>query len=275
MIRVLVIIAVTGFLVSVICLTAAVGIVGPDAIARGAWSWRPGYGWNFGRDYDGWGAHFHPTEDEDDGGPQTTRWIAWSGGDSIDIDLPANVQYTQADGPAKLVVTGPRQAVADVMVDGGHIRFDHDRQHEADLTIVISAPSVTHFAMSGSGKLAIANYRQSQLTLDLSGDAEVSAAGEASAIDLGISGSADADLGRLKARTAKVDIEGSGDAIVAPTEAAKIDISGSGDVTLLTDPAKLESNITGSGNVRRGEARSAARSPSPPRPHAKAQRRAD
>jgi len=264
MTRVLVIIAVTGFLVSVICLTSAVAIVGPDAIARGAWSWRPGYGWNFGSDHDGWGIHHHHADDEDDGGPQTTRSIAWSGGDSIDVDLPANVKYTQADGPAKLVVTGPREAVADVTVDGGHIRFGHDRGDETDLTIVMPAPSVTRFVMSGSGKLAIAGYSQDRLTVDLSGDSEVSAAGRAKTIDLSISGSADADLGRVAAQSAKVDIEGSGDAIVAPTDAAKIDISGSGDVTLLTDPAKLESNVSGSGSVQRGEPRSASPS-APPR----------
>ena len=269
MIRVLVIIAVAGFLASVICLTVAVGIVGPDAIARGAWSWRPGYGWNFGRNGDGWSVGYRHTDDEEDGGPQTTRSIAWSGGDSIDVDLPANVKYTQADGPAKLAVTGPREAVADVKVDGGHIRFDHDRDHEADLTIVMSAPSVTRFAMGGGGKLAIANYRQDNLTLELSGDSDVSAQGQAKAVDLSISGSADADLGRVKAQAAKVDIEGSGDAIVAPTDAAKIDISGSGDVVLLTDPPKLESNITGSGNVRRGELQSARSSASSP-PRAKA-----
>jgi len=273
MIRVLVIIAVTGFLASVICLTAAVAIVGPEAIARGAWSWRPGYGWNIGRDYDGWGVHFHPTaDDEDGGGPQTTRWIAWAGGDSIDVDLPANVKYTQADGPAKLVVTGPREAVADVKVEGGHIYFDHDRDHGADLTIVMSAPSATRFSMSGSGKLAIVNYRQARLDLDLSGDSDVSGAGQAKAVDVRISGSANADLGGLKAEAAKVEIEGSGGAIVAPTDAAKIDISGSGDVTLLTDPPKLESNITGSGNVRRGGPQSTGPSaPSPP--HAKTARR--
>jgi hypothetical protein len=258
MTRVLVIIAVTGFLVSIICLTAAVGVVGPDAIARGALSWRPGFGWNFGRDYDGWRIHYHHNEDDEDGGPPTTRLIAWPGGDSIDVDLPANVKYTQAVGPAKLEVTGPRKAVADVKVDGGHIRFDHDRDDEANLTIVMSAPSVTRFAMSGSGKLAIADYSQDRLTVDLSGDSEVSAAGHAKAIELSISGSAHADLGRVMAKSAKVDIKGSGDAIVAPTDAAKIDISGSGDVTLLTDPAKLESNVSGSGGVQRGEPRSAA-----------------
>ena len=259
MIRVLVIIAVTGFLVSVVCLSAAVGIAGPEAVARGAGSWDPDGHWNFGRDFDGRGIRHHGDRESD--GPQTTREIAWTGGDSLDVDLPANVKYTQSPGPAKLVVTGPRGAVADVEIDDGHLRFSHDRDRDADLTIVMTAPSVTRFAMSGSGKLVIADYRQDRLSLDLSGDADVNAAGEAKAVDLSISGSANADLGQLKARDAKVDIEGSGEAIVAPADAAKIDISGSGDVTLLTDPPKLETHVSGSGSIRRGELPSAAARP--------------
>ena len=47
-----------------------------------------------------------------------------------------------------------------------------------------------------------------------------------------------------------MDIDGSGEATLAPTGAANINISGSGDVTLLTRPAKLESTVSGSGSIR-------------------------
>lgn len=279
MIRVLVIIAVTGFLVSIVCMTTAVGIAGPEAIANGAWSWRPFHGWDHGWDFDwdfdtddnGGSVHHHHGRDSD--GSQTTRQMAWTGGDSIDVELPANIQYTQADGPAKLVVTGSRDAVADVVIDDGHLRFDHDDRHEGDLTIVLTAPSVSRFTMDGSGKLAIAHYRQDRLTLDLSGDSDVIVDGEAKAVDLTISGSANADLGRVKAQSAKVEIEGSGEATVAPTDAADIDISGSGDVTLLTNPPKLRSNISGSGRVRQAEQTAPAPAPNPAPAPLKAGRR--
>lgn len=270
MIRVLVMIAIAGFLVSVVSLSVAVGIAGPDAIARGAWAWGPGH-WDFGRYEDHWDGRHHRWNyswDNDGGGPQTTREIAWTGGDSLDVDLPADVEYTQGSGPAKLIVTGPQKAVADVEIQGGHVRFAHDRHRWAELTIVMTAPSVTRFEMSGSGKLAIANYKQDKLNLDLSGDADVSAKGEARAVDLTISGSASADLGELKTRAATVDIAGSGDATLAPTESAKLDISGSGDVTLLTRPPKLESNISGSGNIHQEE-RETATPPPAPAPSAK------
>jgi hypothetical protein len=253
MIRVLVIIAVTGFLVSVVCLSAAIGIAGPDVIAGGEWPWNPAVGWIFDREDGGWRFHHHGFKHDEDGedGAPTTRQLAWTGGSAVEVELPAEVQYTQADGPAKLVVSGPADAVADVEVDGDSIRFRHDRDHSANLKIVMTAPAVTRFEMSGSGKLAIAGYRQDKLALDLSGDADVEAKGEASSIDLTISGSGSANLAELKAKAADVSIEGSGDATIAPSEAAKIDVSGSGEVSLRSDPPKIETNVSGSGSVQR------------------------
>ena len=260
MMRVLVIIAVTGFLVSVVCLCAAVGIAGPEAIARGGWEW------NIDHYFNDWDDHHRHHWDRGDGGPQTTREIAWTGGNSLDVDVPAEVKYTQGAGPAKLTITGPRDAVADVEVDDGQIRFRHDHDDDGNLTIVMTAPSVTRFEMAGSGNLAITGYKQDKLTLDLSGDADVTAKGEAGAIDLSISGSGDADLGDVKAQSATVNIEGSGAARLAPTDAAKVEISGSGGVTLLTHPPKLESNVSGSGSVRQEDRGTDApsQSPSPP-----------
>ena len=265
MIRVLVIIAVTGFLASVVSLSAAVAIGGPDLLERA--HWEPGDHWNFQFPRHGWGARHRHWNDDEDGGPRTSREIAWTGGEAVEFDLPANVTYTQAPGPAKLVVTGPRDAVADVEVDDGTVRFDGHGDRDADLTIVMTAPSITRFQLSGSGKLAIAGYKQDKLTVDLPGDAEFSAKGETKAVQLSISGSGSADLSDLKASAADVTIEGSGSAKLAPRDVAKIDISGSGDVTLLSHPPHLESHVSGSGEVVQQDGASVA--PSSPGPPAK------
>jgi hypothetical protein len=251
MIRVLVIIAVAGFLVSVVTLSAAVGIAGPDAIIHGAWSWDSN-GWGGGRWRDDRHGHWGHAWRSDDG-PQTTRDLVWPGSDTLSVDLSADVHYAQGPGPAKMTVSGPQDAVADVVIENGRIRYKNDHDDDAHLTIVVTAPSVVRFEMESSGKLAIANYRQDRLDLDLEGDADVTAAGEAKAVQLTISGSADADLAALKAQSAKVEIEGSGDATLAPTDAAEVSISGSGDVTLLTHPAKLQSRISGSGRIRQAD----------------------
>jgi hypothetical protein len=106
------------------------------------------------------------------------------------------------------------------------------------------------------------------LKLDLSGDAEVTASGETDLVELDVSGSGDVDLGSLKAKGANVDASGSSDVVIAPTDWAKLDISGMGDVRLLTNPPKLETDLSGAGKVRQSEP-SANPSPSPsPNPKA-------
>ncbi len=252
MIRVLVMIAVAGFLVSATTLSVAVCITGPEAIAHGAWTWGPG-GWGAG--WRGAGVSW-----SHDAGPQASRTIAWNGADALSINLPAKVEYTQAAGAPKLVVSGPQDAVDDVQVEGGRIRFGHDHNDDGRLTIVISAPSVTRFEMAGYGELAINDYRQDRLELEVPGAAAVTATGETKALELNIEGSGAADLSGMKAQSGKVDISGSGHASLAPTDAADVRISGSGDVTLLTHPAKLQTEISGSGRVRQASGEDVTRS---------------
>ncbi len=267
MIRVLVMIAVTGFLVSVVTLSTAIAIGGPEVFTDSVWNrWVDmdgHWGWNF--DDNGsrhWGRGWSR-----DSGPTGTREIAWTGGDTLAIDIPAEITFTQAPGPGKLTITGPQREIDNVELDGGHLHFRHHGMHLGDVTITMTAPSITHFDVSGSGKLAIEDYNQEKLSVDLSGDADVSAKGQAKSLALSVSGSGDTDLSDLKVGDASVAIEGSGEATLAPTGVATIDISGSGDVTLLTRPSRLESNVSGSGSIHQKEGTASQPNDEPPPPH--------
>ena len=259
MIRVLVMIAVTGFLVSVVTLSTAVAIGGPELLTDAAWN-----GWG--------GKHFRWNPDWDDRGSSHSgadgkRDLAWTGGDSLTVEIPADVRYTQAPGPAKLTITGPQRELDALELEDGHLRFTHGRRHWDDLVVVMSAPNLTRFDMVGSGRLAIDGYRQAKLIVDLSGNGsvKVKVKGETKALELSISGSGESDLSELKVGDAKVDIDGSGEATLAPTGAANINISGSGEVTLIGHPAKLESNVSGSGSIHQRDGSSMApAAPEPP-----------
>jgi hypothetical protein len=266
MIRVLVMIAVTGFLVSVVTLSTAVAIGGPELFTDSVWNrWVDMDGRWSGNNH--WSWHGGDFSESHGSGQQATREIAWSGGDTLDVDVPADITYTQAPGPGKLTISGPQREVENVELDGGHIHFRHHRSHWGDLTIVMTAPAVTHFDLSGSGKLAIQGYKQDKLSVDLSGNADVTANGETQTLALSISGSGDSDFSGLKLADADVEINGSGQATLGPTGKAVVDISGSGDVTLLNRPSKLESNVSGSGTLhqRDGEGAQAPAPPTPPK----------
>jgi hypothetical protein len=264
MIRVLVMIAVAGFILSVATLSAAIAIGGPEVLSHAAWTWGANRNWGIHEGH--WDRHWDRHAGwASDGGPQATREMAWTGGDRLEVDVPAEVRYTQGPGPAKLTITGPKRAVDDVGIEDGHVRFDHRRHryYGEKLVIVMTAPNITSFDLHGSSSLAIEGYRQDKLSIDLSGNADVAASGEVDVVKLDVSGSAEADLGKLKAKGAQIDIAGSGEATIAPTDWAKVDISGSGDVTLLTNPPKLDTDISGSGSIHREEGATATPTPTP------------
>src|SRR5687768_13352533 len=95
MIRVLVLIMITGFVVAVVALSAAVGLGGPELAARG-WSWAP-HGW-WDRDYSDRHWDRRDWGDRHDGGT-ATRELAWDGSTELEVDIAADVEFTQGPGP--------------------------------------------------------------------------------------------------------------------------------------------------------------------------------
>lgn len=248
MIRPLLMIAGAGFVLSVASLSAAVAIGGPEAMSRGGWTilsqdWGD-LRWDPEDHHGGWetnGRH----------GPQSTRTLTWTGADSLDIEVPADVRYVQSDGAGSVTVTGPQKLIDRVVVRGDSIRFEHGRRSgRGKLEIVVRAPGVTRFDLGGRSTLAIEGYNQPRLTLDISGDAEVKAEGATEDLEVDISGDGEADLGALKTRDARADISGAGEVILSPSESARLEVSGVADVRLLTRPKRLETDISGAARVR-------------------------
>lgn len=257
MIRTLLIIAAAGLVLATASLGGAFALGGRD-MARHGWEW------TF-RDRDGDTVSF----ERDDGtrGPDVIRTLEWTGGQTLTVDLSADVDYVQ--GPtAGVTVTGPAELVERVrLVDGRLTWADRDGPnhetvvfgrrnggrgiwvHSEEVKIVVTAPDINSFNVEGSANLMLLDYDQDTLQVDISGSGEVSATGRTRALEVDISGSGDADLGSLAVTDANVAIAGSGDAVVAPTGRADISIAGSGDVELTTRPATVNQQVSGSGEV--------------------------
>src|SRR3982751_3362704 len=99
MIRVLTMIAVAGFVLCVGSLAAAVAVGGPDALARGGWTFADDGGW-------GWGGRA-------------------CGAHSPDLGLSADVRYEQSSsGPGSVEITGPTSALEHIVIQGDNLRYD-------------------------------------------------------------------------------------------------------------------------------------------------------
>ena len=250
MIRNLIVIAVASFVLTVACLAGVAALGGRDLVENG------------------WSIPAAIFDDEDNvsisispgrrhNGPDVTRELGWPGGTLLEIDLPADVTYTQ--GPvAKVTVSGPQNLVDRIVVDGGRLRFRDDdnggaphlRFNRERIHITVAAPGVKTFVLNGSPDLTLAAYDQPDLAIEINGSGEVTGTGKTQALSLAIAGSGDATLARMAAQDAAISIAGSGNAEVAAKGAVQVDIAGSGDVVLTEKPASLSSNIDGSGDLR-------------------------
>jgi hypothetical protein len=245
MTRTLVLICFAGFVLAVACIAGALALGGQTLLhhhwggSRWTVNWDDGHKWR------------HDNGQAVVDGSSETREIAWPGGDRIEFDVPANVQYTQGPGPGKLVITGPKDDVDRVELSGAELTTDGD-DFDGHLTVVMTAPDVRRFSISGDDNLAITGYDQDDIAVDVSGSGAVSAKGKARDVRLDISGDGDVDLSGLAAQSAKADISGSGRASMAPTDEADLSISGSGEIDLLTHPPKLSSDVSGSGRIVEG-----------------------
>jgi hypothetical protein len=241
MIRTLLLITGAGFVLAAVCFVAAAALGGYN-IAERHWGWRHAHDWPVG-----WDDGAVPGVRGD--GASGTREIPWTGGDSLEVDVPADIQFTQGPGPGKLVVSGPRDAVDHLVLDGSRLESEDGGWWDGPVSVTMTAPGVRRFQLAGSGALAIDNYAQDSLDIDVSGSGRVSAKGKTQSLRLDISGSGDADLAGLQAGRAEAEISGSGRARVAPTEAADLHISGDGEIDLVTHPASVNSDVTGSGRI--------------------------
>lgn len=258
MIRNLTIVAVASFVLCVGCFAGAFALGGRDIVKNG-WSFPAD--WNVEVSDDNDHVHIGPGSGHADNGETTTRDVAWSGSDALQIDAPAEVIFTQAaaGAGASVRVTGPKNLVDRVILENGRITLRdadgdgtvvfHARRDSDQLSIEIVAPSVRSFTLNGSGDLYLKAYDQPDLVLEINGSGNVDAQGKAGKVDLRVAGSGEADLRGLDTGDAKIALAGSGEAHVAPHGATEVDVAGSGDVYLTSKPTVLSSNVAGSGEV--------------------------
>jgi len=183
-----------------------------------------------------------------DGGPRATRKLAWDGSDTLEIDAFADVTYIQ--GPAASVsLEGPAALLERVTVKDGRIDFDGGRWKGGALKVVVEAPGVKHFDLSGVQDLKVTGYDQDEIDISLGGAGRVTVTGKARKATLDISGTGAANLAALELDEAEVDLSGAGKVTLGPKSRARVDVSGIGEVELTRRPGQLEQNISGAGRV--------------------------
>ena len=115
----------------------------------------------------------------------------------------------------------------------------------------ITLPKLIALGIQGSGDTRLSGYSGDKLGVKIEGSGDVVGDGQVRALHLVIEGSGDANLAKLDADEVQVRIDGSGDAAVTAEKTLDVTIHGSGDVTWQGDAPQANSQVYGSGEVRR------------------------
>ena len=104
--------------------------------------------------------------------------------------------------------------------------------------------------LSGSGTVKF-DVSASHLKTTLSGSGNMELNGSSDESSMRISGSGNIDARKMKTVMSTVHISGSGSARVDVNRELNVNITGSGNVRYVSEPAKVITNITGSGEVQK------------------------
>jgi hypothetical protein len=104
--------------------------------------------------------------------------------------------------------------------------------------------------ISGSGDVSM-DVEAVKITAEISGSGEIELKGKADALAADISGSGDVRCGGLKTKKAALEISGSGEAQLDVSAELSVSISGSGEVAYRGNPAKVDQQVSGSGEIRK------------------------
>jgi len=176
------------------------------------------------------------------------RRLAWTGGDAIDIAVPATVRFRGGEGN-EIVLRGPPDVIAHIELEGDRLTLNCRWSGGRDLEIALPGQPFRRVNVSGSGKLSMENLGQPKLALGISGSGTMRGQGSVEQLSVTISGSGNARLAGVAVKQLTVKISGSGNIEAAPKDDVDINISGSGNVRLLSRPTRLKSHVAGSGRV--------------------------
>lgn len=185
------------------------------------------------------------------GATATSRIMDWNGGDSVSVEVPANIHYIAGEGD-RLVVKGDPMVLSHLRVRNGKIDLDCSLHNWRGQRVDITLPGrqFREYDIAGVADMDLNRIDQDSLKIAIAGKANVTANGKVDVLKLEIAGKGDARLKDLVAQNLDLDIAGRGDVDASPIENADISIAGSGDVSLYTEPRHISSSIMGRGNIR-------------------------
>jgi hypothetical protein len=210
-----------------------------------------------------------------DAGTQTTQQRTIDGVTAVRLLTSGDLSITVGETESLTVTAGSNQltGLTSQVIDGTLI-LDNKAASIAGSTIsyALTVPPLASLELSGSGnangvgvltgdaqvsatgsgEASLSGLDLSSVVVDLSGSGNVQLAGTATSQHVTVSGSGDYVGSGLATQQAEIQVTGSGNAEVNVTGHLTATASGSGNITYTGNPAQVDRDSTGSGDIGPG-----------------------
>ena len=130
-----------------------------------------------------------------------------------------------------------------------NISLNESYSSEEKLVVNINTPNYDEVSLSGSGNINILDFKNNNLSLNISGSGNITGNGEVETLVVKINGSGNLMSKEIKSKSATITIYGSGDAEVFASDSISAKINGSGNIEYFGNPENVDSIINGSGDI--------------------------
>lgn len=230
----LVVIAILGLAGAAACIGAAIAIGGG----------------NLGELYIG-SSDGRPRCERDSAATATSRDIDWDGSDKVQLAVYSNARYAPGSD-TRLHASGDPQVLSHLRILNGKIDLDCYGWRDRDqITLTLPGRAFRKFAIAGRSDLTLERLNQDSAQVEIAGTGSITASGRIDDLVVKVAGTGHADLGKVTARDARVELAGIGSADIAPSQSATIKIAGPSTVNLYSNPKILDTEIAGPGRLRK------------------------
>ena len=131
-----------------------------------------------------------------------------------------------------------------------NISLNESYSSEEKLAVNINTPNYDEVSLSGSGNINILDFKNNNLSLNISGSGNITGNGEVETLVVKINGSGNLMSKEIKSKSATITINGSGDGEVFASNSISAKINGSGNIKYFGNPENVDSIINGSGDIK-------------------------
>ena len=131
-----------------------------------------------------------------------------------------------------------------------NISLNESYSSEEKLVVNINTPNYDEVSLSGSGNINILDFKNNNLSLNISGSGNITGNGEVETLVVKINGSGNLMSKEIKSKSATITINGSGDGEVFASDSISAKINGSGNIKYFGNPENVDSIINGSGDIK-------------------------